>query len=146
MLLAQQMGFELAVQTAKHFNHDFSWVSRNAFKMYDAKTAHTDTQVMKTQQWINRHLNEPMHVAQLSEIACMSPRNFERRFKKSTGDTPMAYIQRLKIEMAKYLLETSNLSFDEISHQLGYMNSGSFRKLFLRWVNLLPSEYRRRFG
>lgn len=145
LLLAQQMGFKLAFQTAKHFNHDFSWISRNAFKRFDAKTAHTDNQMMKIQQWINRHLNEPIHVAQLSEIACMSTRNFERRFKTSTGDTPLVYIQRIKIEMAKHLLETSNLSFDEISHQLGYMNSGSFRKLFLRWVKVPPSEYRRRF-
>ena len=146
LLLEQHMGLELAARTAKHFYHDFSCVFQKAYEIYDAKTAHGDAQMMKIQQWINRHLNEPIHVAQLSGLACMSTRTFERRFKKSTGDTPLAYIQRLKIEMAKQLLATTRLSLDEISHRLGYLNSGSFRKLFLRRVNLLPSEYRRQFG
>ena len=55
------------------------------------------------------------------------------------------YAQRMRVEVAKRKLETTRLSFDEIAYQLGYQNSGSFRKVFIKWVNLLPSEYRKRF-
>lgn len=144
-LIEKHMGHELAARTAKRFIHDFRRVSQHAYEIYDAKTEHNDIQVLKTQHWINQHLHEPLSIAELSKIACMSARTYERRFKKATGDKPMVYVQRIKVEMAKQLLETTNLSFDEISHQMGYMNSGSFRKLFVRWVNLLPSEYRKRF-
>ncbi len=145
LLLEKHMGHEVAADTAKHFIHDFRRASQNAYEIYDAKTRHNDIQVLKTQHWITRHLHEPMSVADLSKIACMSARTFERRFRKATGDTPTIYVQRIRVEAAKHRLETTNLSFEEISNQLGYMNSGSFRKLFVRWVNLLPSAYRERF-
>lgn len=145
LLLEKHMGHKVAARTAKHFIHDFRRVSQNTYEIYEAKTEHNDIQVLKTQNWINQHLHEPMSVADLSRIACTSPRTFERRFKKATGDTPRVYIQRIKVEAAKHRLETTNLSFEEISYQLGYVNSGSFRKLFVRWVNLLPSAYRERF-
>jgi AraC-like DNA-binding protein len=75
----------------------------------------------------------------------MRLRTFERRFKNATGDAPTIYIQRIKMKAAKRQLESKNLSFDEISQNLGYLNGGSFRKIFVRWVGLLPSAYRRRF-
>ncbi len=144
-LLQRYLGHPLAARTAKFFVHDFRRVSQHAYAIYDAKTGHNDTQVLETQRWINMHLTELINIKELSEIACMSQRTFERRFKKATGDSPLVYIQRLRVEIAKQQLETTNLSFDEISYKLGYMNSGSFRKIFVRWVNLLPSEYRERF-
>jgi transcriptional regulator GlxA family with amidase domain len=144
-LLEKHFGHQLASRTAKHFIHDFRRISQHAYAIYDAKTDHNDIQVLKTQRWISQHLHEPLRITELSRIACMSARTFERRFKKATGDTPMVYLQRIKVELAKQQLETTNFSFDEIAYRLGYMNSGSFRKLFVRWVNLLPSQYRERF-
>ncbi len=144
-LLEKHYGHSLASQTAKFFIHDFRRASQYAYTIYEAKTGHNDTQILKTQRWINNHLTESMNIKQLSEVACMSQRTFERRFKNVTGDSPIVYIQRLKVENAKQKLETTNMSFDEISYEMGYLNSGSFRKIFVKWVNLLPSEYRKRF-
>lgn len=145
LLLERHMGHSLASKIAKHFIHDFRRVSQHPYEIYNAKTEHNDLGVLKTQNWITQHLHEPIILSDLSKIACMSMRTFERRFRKATGDTPTVYIQRLKVEMAKQQLETTNLSFDEIAYRLGYMNSGAFRKIFVRWVNLLPAEYRMRF-
>ena len=144
-LVERYLGHMLAAKIAKFFIHDFRRVSQHAYTIYDIKTEHNDTQVLKIQHWINQHLTESINIKELSKIAGMSQRTFERRFKTAVGDSPIVYIHRLKVEIAKQQLETTDMSFDEISYKVGYMNSGSFRKIFVRWVNLLPSEYRKRF-
>lgn len=145
-LIEKHLGHMLAARTAKFFIHDFKRASQRPYAIYEAKIEHNDRQILKAQRWIDSHLDTPLSIEDLSKIACMSPRTFERRFKKATGDPPSVYIQRIKVEQAKQRLETTNLSFDEISSELGYMNSGSFRKIFVRWASLLPSQYRERFG
>ncbi|MCP4757819.1 MAG: helix-turn-helix domain-containing protein [Proteobacteria bacterium] len=144
-LLEKNLGHSLAATTAKFFVHDFRRVSQRAYAIYEAKTGHNDTQILNIQNWINEHLAEPLTINRLLETACMSQRTFERRFKKATGDSPIVYLQKLRVEATKQLLETTNHSFDEISYKMGYKNSGSFRKIFVKWVNILPSEYRERF-
>ncbi len=144
-LLEKHLGHSLAARTAKFFVHDFRRTSQQAYSIYDAKTGHNDMEILKIQNWILNNLTDPLNIKDLSKNINMSLRTFERRFKKATGDSPIVYIQRLKVESAKQQLEISNLSFDEISYKMGYRNSGSFRKIFVKWVNLLPSEYRDRF-
>ncbi len=144
-LLEKYYGHSLAARTAKFFVHDFRRCSQSVYTIYDTKTDHTDKEILKTQYWIQENLSEPLKINELSDMSCMSQRTFERRFKKASGDTPIVYIQKMKVEKAKEKLETTNLSFDEISYNLGYRNSSSFRKIFVKWVNLLPSEYRERF-
>ena len=144
-LLENYLGHSLAARTAKFFLHDFRRVSQYAYTIYETKTDHNDTQINTVQKWINKNLHEPITISQLSDIACMTQRTFERRFKKAISDSPQVYIQRLKVERAKQQLETTDLSFEEIAYNLGYKNSGSFRKIFMKWVALLPSEYKVRF-
>ncbi len=144
-LVEKYLGHSLAARTAKFFIHDFRRRSQHAYEIFNKKTDHTDMQILRTQKWINDHLTDSPNMGQLLKVACLSQRTFERRFKKATGDSPLAYLQRLRVETAKQQLETTNLTFDEISYQMGYKNSGSFRKIFVKWVDLLPSEYRERF-
>ena len=75
----------------------------------------------------------------------MSLRSFERRFKKATGDTPRTYLKRVRVETAKRLLETSSLSFSEITFQVGYEDCSSFRRVFIKRVGLRPKEYQQKF-
>ena len=75
----------------------------------------------------------------------MSRRTLERRFKSATGDTPLIYQQRIRVEAAKRLLENGDLSFDEITWRVGYEDSGAFRKVFSRQTGLRPREYRMKF-
>ncbi len=144
-LIEKHLGHSLAAKTAKFLLHDLRRVSQQAYTIYEAKTDHNDLQIKEVQHWIARHLMEPISIKDLLKIASMSLRTFERRFKKATGDSPLAYLQQIRVESAKQQLETTNMSFDEIAYQMGYKNSGSFRKIFVKWVSLLPSEYRQRF-
>jgi len=76
----------------------------------------------------------------------MSPRNFARRFKDATGDTPLAYLHSLRIAVAKQMLETSPVGVAEIGRKVGYLDPAFFRQLFQRRAGVSPSDYRRRFG
>jgi len=145
-LLEKYLGSRVAGKTAGYFLQDFKPTSAPTDPGRGNKTAHNDFEILQIQRWIERHLADPVSVETVAREACMSYRTLERRFKKATGQAPLTYIQRMKVEAAKRKLETTNLSFNEICYQLGYENSGSFRKIFLRWVTLLPSEYRKRFS
>lgn len=145
-LLEKYLGPRVAQKTGKYFLQDCKQTAAPTDPGRDNKTAHNDFEILQIQRWIEKHLAGPVSVENVAREACMSYRTLERRFKKATGHSPLTYIQRMKVEAAKRKLETTNLSFNEICYQLGYENSGSFRKIFVRWVTLLPSEYRKRFS
>jgi transcriptional regulator GlxA family with amidase domain len=75
----------------------------------------------------------------------MSVRNFSRRFKIATGEAFSSYVQKSRIENAKRLLETTQLSASEIMYQVGYNDERSFRRLFKRLTGLAPKYYRNKF-
>jgi transcriptional regulator GlxA family with amidase domain len=75
----------------------------------------------------------------------LAERTFKRRFAAATGITPIAYVQRLRIEDAKRRLERTNTSIDEISWRVGYEDAAFFRRLFKRTTGMAPSAYRKRF-
>ena len=76
----------------------------------------------------------------------MSLRNFVRRFKQATGDSPLHYLQKLRVAAAKRMLENEHRSMQEISDAVGYQDVAFFRKVFQRHTGISPSEYRQRFG
>jgi transcriptional regulator GlxA family with amidase domain len=76
----------------------------------------------------------------------MSPRNFSRRFKLATGESPLNYLHKLRIDCAKHLLETDFTSVQEVCFEVGYGDVPHFRMLFKRHTGLSPAEYRARFG
>ena len=76
----------------------------------------------------------------------LNERTFSRRFRAATGYSPIEYIQTLRIEEAKQLLETSSLGVDDVSEEIGYANPAYFRKLFKRRTGVSPARYRKRFS
>jgi transcriptional regulator GlxA family with amidase domain len=76
----------------------------------------------------------------------MSLRSFVRRFKHATGDSPLLYLQKLRIAAAKRLLEGRHRSVQEISDAVGYKDVAFFRNLFQRHTGVSPSAYRQQFG
>lgn len=76
----------------------------------------------------------------------MSLRNFVRRFKQATGDSPLIYLQKLRVAAARRLLESDHRTMQEISNAVGYQNVAFFRDLFERHTGSSPSAYRNRFG
>lgn len=109
------------------------------------RTPHADSVVRKCEAWFEAHYKKPEPVARVVQYAGIPERTIKRRFKTATGASLMEYVQNLRIEEAKRLLETANASFDEIAFDVGYENPGFFRGLFKRRTGLTPAQYRKMF-
>ena len=83
---------------------------------------------------------------QLAEDLAIAPRTFLRRFKAATGQTPLAYLQRLRTEAAKRMLEEDRMTIQEVGFAVGYEDVAFFRDLFKRHAGLSPGAYRERYG
>jgi transcriptional regulator GlxA family with amidase domain len=106
---------------------------------------HGDSVVRKCENWLHKHYREIDAIVQVTELAGIPERTLKRRFKAATGSPLIGYLQNLRVEEAKRLLESSNLPVDEISAETGYSDASFFRRLFKRLTGLTPSRYRRMF-
>jgi len=91
------------------------------------------------------HLHEAIRMQDVAHALAVSNRTLIRKVKQSTGDSPVQYIQKLRIERSKYLLETSSLSTSEITERVGYKDNSTFGRVFKRFTDLTPSQYRQKF-
>ena len=82
----------------------------------------------------------------LVEYSGLAERSFKRRFQQATGMPPLEYVHSLRLEEAKHLLESADVSVEAVASEVGYEDPAFFGRLFRRTVNLTPAQYRRRFG
>ncbi len=106
---------------------------------------HEDVVIAESQTWIADHYALANPVSNMVEQSGLSQRTFKRRFAKSTGYAPLDYVQSLRIEEAKQMLETTDDAIDDIALQVGYHEPNSFRRLFKRTTGIAPNQYRIRF-
>ena len=106
---------------------------------------HKDPEVARATQYMHEHLAAPLSIEQVAEVVCLSPRHFTRRFKSATGESPLNYLQKVRIQSAKELLENSLANIEKITRDVGYEDSSTFRRLFRRHTGLSPREYRDKF-
>jgi transcriptional regulator GlxA family with amidase domain len=99
----------------------------------------------KITHFLERELQNQISVSRLAEHCGTSERSLLRHFRSHYGTNPLGYIQHLRVERAKALLEATQLSFDEVVERCGYSDVPSFRKLFKRETSLTPADYRERF-
>jgi AraC family transcriptional activator FtrA len=95
---------------------------------------------------VRRRLHEPLRIRQLARWAAMSERTFMRRFRAATGVSPATWITGLRLDRARELLESTQLSIDRVAAQAGLGSAITMRHHFQRRVGLSPLEYRRRFS
>jgi len=145
-LVEKFCGRETAVQSAKTMILDLGRERQAPYSSHLFPQDHGDPLVMKAQQWIEQHYTKSIDYDQLAGKFRMSRRSLERRFKQATGFTPLGYLQRLRVENAKRLLEDGSQTFDEITYQVGYEDIPFFRKVFVRLTGLRPKEYQQRFA
>ncbi|MDC0361526.1 helix-turn-helix domain-containing protein [Halioglobus sp.] len=108
----------------------------------EADSSHHDEAIVQAQGWLQANLKNPVSIAQLAEKMQMSPRTLNRRFKKATGITPLAYLQHLRIAGARELLRHSNLAIGDIAWQQGIQDVSYFSQLFRRHCGITPLQYR----
>lgn len=106
---------------------------------------HADSVVRQCEDWLKEHYLSSNAIVRLVARSQVPERSLKRRFKAATGCTLIEYLQRLRIEQAKRLLETAELPVDDISIEVGYEDASFFRRLFKRLSGLTPSQYRRLF-
>jgi transcriptional regulator GlxA family with amidase domain len=98
------------------------------------------------QGWLPDHLDQDLAVDRLAERVAMSPRQFARSFAAEVGVTPGRYVEDLRVEAARRLLESTARGVDDIAGSCGFGTPETMRRAFLRSVRVPPSEYRRRFN
>jgi len=147
-LVAKLATPKLAAATAKVMLIDVNRRSQDPFVQFDRMDTleHDDALVARAQRWMERHLREPFSVARLSAHLSVSERTINRRFKLALGTPPLKYLQTLRVEVAKRLLEEKRLDLDAVCERIGYTDIGGFRQLFKRVTGVSPGEYRRRFA
>jgi transcriptional regulator GlxA family with amidase domain len=119
--------------------------SELAYQSLINNTPHADSVVRECQEWLKEHFTEKNLVGRVVEITNVPERTLKRRFKKSLGSSITDYIQGIRIEEAKRLLEAENSSVDDIACEVGYEDVSFFRKLFKRKTGLTPAKYRKMF-
>jgi transcriptional regulator GlxA family with amidase domain len=144
-LVEKYCGHDVALQSSKSLISDIGRTSQAPYAIFQYQKDHRDNRILKVQEWIENNFDQNFNYDKLARNHGMSRRTFERRFKTATGDTPLIYQQRIRVEAAKRLLEDGNRSFDEITYQVGYEDSSSFRKVFFKQTGLRPTEYQNKF-
>ncbi len=140
-----QQGARFSQQMAKIMLTDPHCASQAPYLTLQQLLPHQDDKIAQVQQYLRSHLAQNIELTALADHFAMTPRTLLRRFKQSTGDTPMAYLQKLRIEKAKHLLESSLLPVEQLLPVVGYEDLSSFRKLFQQYTSLTPKAYRDRF-
>ena len=102
--------------------------------------------VERARHWLNQRLDRPWSTTELAAHCHTSQRTLLRRFQEALGMSPIQYAQQLRVERAKALLESTRLSLEDITGRCGYEDVSTFSKVFKRWAQVTPREYRVRFG
>jgi len=144
-LIARYAGATTAQEVARLFALQWHQDGLTPYMVFEGRSDHGDADILGAQQWLSNHFSVASPVEEMIKRSRLAGRTFKRRFASATGLTPIAYVQRLRIEDAKRRLERTDAPVEEISWQVGYEDAAFFRRLFKRTTGLAPGAYRRRF-
>ncbi|MBS1567497.1 MAG: helix-turn-helix domain-containing protein [Bacteroidetes bacterium] len=137
---------EMAILASKVYAVEIDRKTQSPFIMFNGQKGHEDDEIKKVQDFIEKNVGEKISVESLASRFAIGRRNFEKRFKKATNNTPVEYIQRVKIEAAKRTLETSRKNVTEVMYDVGYFDSKAFRMVFKKITGLSPIDYRNKYN
>jgi transcriptional regulator GlxA family with amidase domain len=144
-LISRYGGSEAAQAVAKYFMLQWHTDGQTPYLSFQADISHGDAAILRAQAWIDEHLREPSLLADLAATAGLAPRTFTWRFRQATGHSPSGYVQRMRVDEAKSLLERTSMPIEQICWTIGYDDPASFRRLFKRITAVTPGYYRRMF-
>src|SRR5258706_508626 len=137
---------QTAIRCSKVFQIDIERTSQSPFFIFQAQKNHGDELVGKAQAYIEEKLSEKISFEELASKLAISRRNFDRRFIKATGNTPVEYLQRVKVEVAKSTLEKGRKSIFEVMNEVGYSDDKAFREVFKKITGLSPLDYKAKYN
>jgi transcriptional regulator GlxA family with amidase domain len=138
-------GAEIAADTGKLMLIDTNRVSQTSYATR-REEQHSDPLVARAQRWMEKSVQRGFKLDELARHLAVSERTLNRRFKQALGEPPLQYLQALRVDVAKRLLETRRLKVDNVRERVGYSDLSTFRRLFKRETGLSPREYQRRFS
>jgi len=145
-LVEKFAGREMAIMASKIYALEIDRKSQSPFAMFRGQKKHEDEPVKLAQEFIETNITERITVEELANKYAIGRRHFERRFKKATNNTPVEYMQRVKIEAAKKLFESSPKNVSEVMYDVGYSDGKSFRTIFKKITGLSPVDYRNKYN
>jgi transcriptional regulator GlxA family with amidase domain len=144
-LIARYAGATAAQEVARFFALQWHQDGLAPYMVFEGASGHGDAAVKAAQDWVASRFSVANALEEMVRRSGLTERTFKRRFTSATSLSPIAYVQRLRIEDAKRRLERTTAAVDEISWQVGYEEPAFFRRLFKRVTGLAPGAYRRRF-
>jgi transcriptional regulator GlxA family with amidase domain len=145
-LIEKHAGREMAIMAAKVYALEIDRKTQSPFIMFNGQKKHEDEPIKQAQEFIEKNVTERISVEELAIKYAIGKRHFIRRFKKATNNTPIEYIQRVKIEAAKKQLENSHKNVNEVMYDVGYSDIKAFRTVFKKITGLSPIEYRNKYN
>jgi len=144
-MLTHFVGKAVAMQCAHSMLIDLTQTTQTPLLPLIADKSHNDALVHRAQQWLQEHMAESFRIAELADRLAVSERTLARRFQRMLGQSPLTYLQHLRIDTARALLEAGDLSNERIAQYVGYSDISSFSRLFRERVGITPGAYRERF-
>jgi transcriptional regulator GlxA family with amidase domain len=137
---------EMSIMASKFFLLDMGRNSQSPFVMFRGQKDHEDCEIVKAQEYIEKHYQAKLTVDELADKYGIGRRTFERRFKKATSNTVVEYMQRVKMEAAKSQLESGRKTVSEVMHDVGYTDTKAFRDVFKKVTGMSPVDYRAKYN
>lgn len=145
-LVDRLLGPTVMIHTARMLLVDPPGREQRYYSVFSPRLEQGDAAILKVQHWLQATQAKNISLSALALQASLEERTFLRRFQKATGMTSTEYCQRLRVGRARELLQFSTVPVDSVAWEIGYNDTGAFRKVFTRIVGLTPGEYRRRFS
>lgn len=139
-------GRELALMTAKGFMIDVDKNNQSLFMIFNGQKDHGDELVLGVQKQIEEQFAESFSISDLADQHATNRRTLERRFKSATGNSVLEYLQRVRVESAKKVLEQDKKSVADAMYDVGYNDSKAFREVFRKYVGVSPVDYKKKFA
>ena len=146
LLIERYCGREMSTQVAKTQIIDSKRGSQNSYTNVTLHKPHSDVLVKQVQEYIENNFEQSIQVSDLATMVNVTSRTLNRRFQSCVAMRPIEYIQAVRIEQAKRLLESGKVSIKSLAYQVGYNDISSFTRLFKRATELTPKEYQDKFS
>ena len=145
-LVERHLGIHSLSYTARQLLVDPRGRQQSNYRTFRPELAHGDPSILRLQHWMEAHFADDLSVRNLAKYALFSERTFVRRFTAATGISPNRYVQALRVEKARAMLEQTRRTVQDIGWSVGYQDIAAFGRVFKSLTDTSPVDYRKRFG